>query len=308
MKRGRPHESLTEEDRLKLLQEKEENEAKRQKLGISKSQYKKLLKQQRHEETKDEYRKIKREKRKQAGRKHRPDRKVAIENQLDSKGVRCLVDCEFDDLMTEKEITSLSNQITRMYSSKRQCKYNLPLIINTFNKRLKERFDNLVPQYKMWKNLVINEETTLAQQRDIDVQEGHEYVYLTADTDEEIEELKENTTYIIGGIVDKNRHKNLCVNKAKELGMKVGRLPIGKYIKINGRQVLATSHVYEICGKWLEYRDWEKAFNEVLPPRKLIKEDGGKESEGELEPQELETEKEEDKEEENKEKLDEGDV
>lgn len=269
MKRERSEDNLTEQEIQKRLQEKQEHELKRQKLGISKRQYKKILKQQHQEETKEEFRRIKREKRKQGKKRHRNRSKVPFEKQLDSKGVRCLVDCEFDDLMNEREIVSLSGQITRMYSCKRQCQYNLPLIINSLNKRLKDRFDSMVPQYRQWKNLEINEDMTLKQKMEHDQAQGHQYVYLTADTDEEVEELQENTTYVIGGIVDKNRHKNLCVNKARELGMKVGRLPIGKYIKINGRQVLATSHVYEICCKWLEYRDWEKAFNEILPPRKL---------------------------------------
>jgi tRNA (guanine9-N1)-methyltransferase len=37
--------------------------------------------------------------------------------------------------------------------------------------------------------------------------ETHTLVYLSADAEEEIETLKEDEIYIIGGIVDKNRHK-----------------------------------------------------------------------------------------------------
>lgn len=37
--------------------------------------------------------------------------------------------------------------------------------------------------------------------------EGQEYVYLSADAEEELETLRENQTYIIGGIVDRNRYK-----------------------------------------------------------------------------------------------------
>lgn len=181
--------------------------------------------------------------------------------------VNCLIDCDFDELMTEREIRSMSVQVTRMYSAKRVCKYNVGLQVTPFNKRLKEQFDTRISQYKLWKNIELTDKTL---KEVIESSENpDQFVYFTADTDEVIEELEEGKTYVIGGIVDKNRHKNLCVNKAKELGMKVGKLPIGKYIQISGRQVLATSHVYEICCKWFEYRDWEKAFNEVLPQRKL---------------------------------------
>ena len=45
------------------------------------------------------------------------------------------------------------------------------------------------------------------------------FVYLTADTDATITELTPGTTYIIRGIVDRNRYKYLCAKKAEALGV-----------------------------------------------------------------------------------------
>lgn len=252
--------------------------------GMSKNQWKKQQKDKRWEESKTEYRRIKKEKMKERKEELKklgiePEKviKKPVPETQTKSDVNIIIDCDFDEYMNRKEITSLSNQITRAYSAHRHCDYELPLTISSFNKNLKSRFDTAVANYTLWKNIKFEEnnlESLIAADKS-------QFVYLTADTDEIIDTLLPNTTYIIGGIVDKNRHKNLCLDKAKALGLKVGKLPIDKYIEINGRTVMATSHVYEICCKWFENnKNWEKAFNDVLPPRK-IKSRGAKTTEGE---------------------------
>lgn len=257
--------------------------------GMSKNQFKKLQRQKKWEDSKEKYKEIKREKRRAAKVRQREAVAAAIESKDESyhlakkkqipahqhpTGIQVIMDCEFDELMNNKEIVSMSNQITRSYSAKRHCDYEVPLKILSFNKNLKQRFDKSVSQYVKWQGIEFSENEKLV---DILPSERENVVYLTADTDEIIETLEEGHTYIIGGIVDKNRHKLLCVNKAKELGLKVGKLPIDKYIEMNGRQVLATSHVYELLCKWYEEGgDWKKAFDVVLPPRKVKKEEADK--------------------------------
>lgn len=67
-------------------------------------------------------------------------------------------------------------------------------------------------------------------------------VYLTSDSNNVLEELDQTKNYIIGGIVDKNRHKNLCIEKAKKLGIAHAQLPISKYIDMTSRKVLTINH------------------------------------------------------------------
>ncbi|CAK9439721.1 uncharacterized protein LODBEIA_P38210 [Lodderomyces beijingensis] len=245
--------------------------------GLSRRQWKKQLKQQQWEETKDEYRASMREKKKlqRARKRERMQSDQEYRDQLPKipktqtpTHVKVIIDCEFDDLMTLKEVISMSNQIRSSYSTMRHCQYNIPIQVVSFNKRLKERYDTVLSDHKAWKGIDFTSES-LAEM--ITSENKDQFVYLTADTEEEVHELVPSQTYIIGGIVDKNRHKNLCVEKARSLGLKVARLPIGKYIKINSREVLVTSHVYEICCRWFETRDWGAAFNKVLPPRKIVK-------------------------------------
>lgn len=95
-----------------------------------------------------------------------------------------------------------------------------------------------------------------------------EIVYLTSDSPNTLEELKPYSTYIIGGIVDKNRHKGLCYKIAQQKGIKTAKLPISDYLKMQSRTVLTTNHVNEIMLRWLESGDWGQAFMAVIPKRK----------------------------------------
>ncbi|RCK66634.1 tRNA (guanine(9)-N1)-methyltransferase [Candida viswanathii] len=241
--------------------------------GLSRAEWKRQQKKQRWKDTKAEYLEVQREKKRLARQRKRvrlqeneelreAQRKRTKQTPTD---VSIIVDCAFDDLMLDGEIVSLSNQIKTCYAAMRRCNYKLPITVTSFNKRLKERFETGLGEYTLWTgNLEFTDKSLM------EVGDKLQLVYLTADTDEEITKLEPDHTYVIGGIVDKNRHKKLCYNKAKELGIKVARLPIGKYIEMNGRHVLVTSHVYELLCQWFETGgDWEEAFNKVLPPRKL---------------------------------------
>ncbi|KAL5423197.1 hypothetical protein PMIN04_004088 [Paraphaeosphaeria minitans] len=124
---------------------------------------------------------------------------------------------------------------------------------------------------------------------DADADEEGEVVYLSAESDNTLERLKPNSIYIIGGLVDKNRHKGLCYKRALDRGIKTAKLPIGEFLQMDSRKVLVTNHVLDIMLKWLEHDDWGKAFIEVLPKRKggVLKTEeengaeGGQDGEGE---------------------------
>ncbi|KAI0040430.1 hypothetical protein FA95DRAFT_1566390 [Auriscalpium vulgare] len=95
-------------------------------------------------------------------------------------------------------------------------------------------------------------------------------VYLTADSPDELTELKEGETYIIGGICDHNRYKVLCLDKAQASGIRAAQLPIGRYLAhLPTRKVLTVNQVFEILVHWTETRDWEQALYTVIPKRKF---------------------------------------
>ncbi|KAI1413476.1 hypothetical protein F5Y13DRAFT_198781 [Hypoxylon sp. FL1857] len=100
-------------------------------------------------------------------------------------------------------------------------------------------------------------------------------VYLTADSPYTIDRLEPNTCYVIGGLIDKNREKGLCYKIARQRNVRTAKLPIGDFMVMTSRHILATNHVMEIMLQWLETGDWRSAFMKVIPQRKggKLKED-----------------------------------
>lgn len=93
-------------------------------------------------------------------------------------------------------------------------------------------------------------------------------VYLTSESPYTLQRLEAHTSYVIGGLVDKNREKGMCYRRARQRGIRTARLPIGQFMVMQSRQVLATNHVVEIMLRWLECEDWGQAFMAVIPKRK----------------------------------------
>ena len=75
-------------------------------------------------------------------------------------------------------------------------------------------------------------------------------VYLTADSENCISELEPSKAYIIGGIVDRNRYKNLTFDKAVKDGIQHAKLPIGDHVQLKTSTVLTVNHVFDICCEW----------------------------------------------------------
>ncbi|XP_010846609.1 PREDICTED: tRNA methyltransferase 10 homolog A isoform X2 [Bison bison bison] len=93
-------------------------------------------------------------------------------------------------------------------------------------------------------------------------------IYLTSDSPNVLKELDESKAYVIGGLVDHNHHKGLTYKQASDHGIDHAQLPLGNFVKMNSRKVLAVNHVFEIILEYLETRDWQEAFFTILPQRK----------------------------------------
>ncbi|KAI1004872.1 hypothetical protein K3495_g3344 [Podosphaera aphanis] len=228
--------------------------------------------------------------------------------------VGLILDTDFNEFMTEKEIISLGAQLTRCYSLNKAAQYRAHLAVSSWGGVLQTRFQKVLANTHLsWHGVSFFEdkdfvaaghflhdmmagcdkselagalagtesektketEMTTARAASTSDQQPVEpmsvapsIVYLTSDSPHVLIRLEPNTSYIIGGIVDKNRHKGICYKRACERGIPTAKLPIGQYMKMQSRTVLAVNHVVEIMLKWLETGDWGEAFLRVIPKRK----------------------------------------
>lgn len=366
---------------------------------LSKNQLKKLRKAQKWEEDR-EYRKAKRKEKEKEKKIRKAERRAIVDSQSTGDVFRVtappkswirhikvpitfVLDCDFDNLMTDAEIISLGSQLTRSYSENKHASYQAHLMISSFGGKLKHRFETILANNHLaWNGVEFTAEDFVAAAREADIlmrstkggqlvgpfsdanfpssikyppqrsppsstresksftmtspsdppfsdttaaegsspyitnpvnngmttssteqkiflnfastskESGIKYgaageepaanaddhdsksscepniVYLTSDSPHTLDVLSPYTTYIIGGLVDKNRHKGICYKMAMERNIPTAKLPIGDYMTMQSRSVLTTNHVVEIMLKWLESKDWAKAFLQVIPKRK----------------------------------------
>jgi len=214
---------------------------------------------------------------------------------------RVVLDLGFDDKMNDREVTSLCSQLAYVYSVNRRSPNPFrSLLFTSLNGRTLSRLEKENDAaYKRWEGtewwtesyerlwLRSSGESAPGDGKSSEETSSEEnlakdngllatpvsrdrVVYLTADSSEVLEELKEGVTYVIGGVCDHNRYKNLCLDKARESGVHAAQLPIGRFLShLPTRKVLTVNQVFEILVKWVETRDWELSLYSVIPRRKF---------------------------------------
>lgn len=164
----------------------------------------------------------------------------------------CIDICD-PNLMTERELKSLGYQLKIIYSDNRKHTQPANLIINNYN---------------YIKNCMIDSHTSWQFEKDtLDIENA---IYLSGDAEETLNVL-ENKTYVIGGLVDKNRHKNHVYNYCKANNIKCYKLPIKEYMVLNSSTILTTNQVYKILLDYNVTKDWLTAFKQNIPHRKITK-------------------------------------
>ncbi|KAK5985235.1 RNA (Guanine-9-)-methyltransferase domain-containing protein 2 [Trichostrongylus colubriformis] len=174
--------------------------------------------------------------------------------------VRVAIDMSFDHLMSEKDCRRAVQQLNWSYSANRRLPEPLQFYIVSFAGPSRKIYDSIESNQ--------NQDIFLKTESINDLFKPSEIVYLTADSDNVLTELDDSKVYVIGGLVDHNSQKGLCLEHAVKFGYGHARLPIDEFVQMKTRKVLTINHVFEILAHFSDHGDWEKAFFTVIPPRK----------------------------------------
>ena len=187
-------------------------------------------------------------------------------------------DLDYDKYMDRREIRSLISQLSLCYSLNKNNKKKINYYFTNITKELidklnKNNADKWYVHFDQKPFYLIKELVDLKK----------EFIYLSPDAEEELEDVSEDKVYIIGGLVDRQVIKNrsmIRINNIKngnnldsEIKISAKRLPLKKYIDNISNPILNINTVVEILSSFMDMeknkKDWKKVLEYTLPKRKI---------------------------------------
>ncbi|EEA05071.1 tRNA -methyltransferase family protein [Cryptosporidium muris RN66] len=210
-------------------------------------------------------------KRRRSNRKGRQVRESINYLKILKSSPTIIVDCSFDDKHSDRNVKSLVVQLSISYSVIRKSSLPFTMIICGVSERLRKGLTKT--NAEKWLGVTITQRNLDLVLKDF---RNRNIVYLSADSDDHLDLSSEvrytsDDIFIVGGLIDRNKYKDLCKYRAIELELKTSHLPISESgIKLNNNYVLAINHVIGSLVKYNEFLDWSKALKYILPKRKSL--------------------------------------
>ncbi|VEN35621.1 unnamed protein product [Callosobruchus maculatus] len=187
-------------------------------------------------------------------------------------GQKLVVDCGYDQNMTNRENFNCAKQLMLLFAENRMHKEPFDIHFCNANPEsfLIKQLNKYIPtMYEKWFPLNIHECSYL------DIFPKDQLVYLTPHCREEMSEFDHDAVYIIGSLVDKVNNEPLSLAKAKKEGLKMAKLPLDRYLQwgSGSGKSLTLNQVISILLDVQLNGDWNHALRHV-PRRKLVEYSG----------------------------------
>lgn len=260
---------------------------------LSKSQQKKQLRRQKYLEHRGERRKLEREKRKTKKVEQAKQRLEAaacgqmIPEIITKKTTlmkdscnkfKVVIDMDFEEFMTDAEMSKATQQLGRIYSLNRHADNPCQLYVTSLKGKILDKFQYTNSGYKSWDiNHTELDYQQLFTSSNTDQSEQN-IVYLSGDAEDTLPDVEallkdDSKIFVIGGLVDHNRHKNLCQTRAHSRNIPTAKLPLKENITLCQRHILSTVAVFEILLHVLSsHKSWREALIMSVPKRKIVQE------------------------------------
>ena len=216
-------------------------------------------------------------------------KKETIKNDFERKcksNFSVIIDCSWEKDHNEKSLKSLSQQIGFTYGFNRNSPNPCDLHVTNVGQLLSHKLQKNNADTWWSVNILKDKDfidleqfiTTVTSPTSNDtfqngIDRKKELIYLTSDASETLITVSKDCAYIIGGIVDRNRLRNITYQKAVALGIRTAKLPIRENIDLKSTHVLTVNHVFEILLNFQAENDWKIAIEKVIPSRKEAKND-----------------------------------
>ena len=188
----------------------------------------------------------------------------------DTGALRVAIDLSHDTHMNEKEIASLCNQIRRLYGHNLRAVNPAHIYLTGLepNGRIDERCHELSPGFEDYVLTVTHHHFS---QRG-GLPRDRNTVYLSPDSPNALWEVRSDTQYVLGGLVDEHLLANTTLAAAAAVDVQTARLPIQE-LTVRDRDkayapVLAINQVFEALQTLHAGGNWTEALEAALPRRK----------------------------------------
>jgi tRNA (guanine9-N1)-methyltransferase len=194
-----------------------------------------------------------------------------------------VIDLDWNDVLTEKEMSSLAAQLMHIYGAMKRSDRPLKLYLTSLKGKIKDILYKIkgAPNWK-----VVQEERDYLQLFPKD-----QLVYLSPESNNILRSINSEKIYIIGGLVDHNRLKGISFKKATAQGIETAKLPVKEYIERFTNTSLNVNHVFAILMDVARDGDWKAALLKYVPTRRgYIRRDDESNNSVHLPPKKIKTE------------------
>ena len=186
---------------------------------------------------------------------------------------KIIFDLNYNNMMNYNELKSLVFQIALSYGINKKNKNKIAFYLSNYS----NENNNIV---SLFEKIGANSwEINYSEKNFYEIEEllnlNKKFIYLSPESEYDLEEVNDNYIFVIGGLIDKTIIKNKSLERAinienkKIIDIETRRLPLKKYIGNIFKTELNINTVVEILSNYLDTKDWKNSILKVLPLRNL---------------------------------------